>query len=129
MLPASVAIDRARLQLDPDRYLGVSFEPMGGLLRAVVGSTAEAITLGNRVFVKDEVFEAIVEGARPDLVAHELAHVDQWRDHGISFLVRYVGEYVRFRILGVPHDAAYRAISYEVAAATAERLAPERLRT
>ena len=127
MLPASVAIERAGLPLDKNQYIDVSIEPMGVLLAMCVGARAEAITLGRRVFVSAEVFEGMLTGRRPDVVAHELAHADQWREDRLGFLLRYIGEYLRFRILGAPHDAAYRAISYEVSATAAAQRAIERI--
>ena len=52
-----------------------------------------------------------------DLVAHELVHVQQWRERGAAtFLARYFGEYLRHRIAGKRHWAAYAAISFEVEA-------------
>ncbi|MGZ4688531.1 MAG: hypothetical protein ACXVKA_13175 [Acidimicrobiia bacterium] len=52
-----------------------------------------------------------------DLIAHELVHVQQWRELGVlRFLVRYVGEYLRLRLEGKQHWAAYSAISFEAEA-------------
>jgi hypothetical protein len=120
MIPASVAIDRAGLDLDPSAFPDASFERMGTLLAWVTGRSAGAITLGSRVFVAGELFDLVVAGARPDLVAHELVHVAQWKTEGPWFPIRYLGEYVRLRIVGLSHDAAYRSISYEIAAYDAE---------
>ena len=51
------------------------------------------------------------------LVAHELVHVEQWRVLGaVRFLARYVSEYLRNRVHGLRHWAAYEAISLEVEA-------------
>ncbi len=48
------------------------------------------------------------------LVAHELVHVEQWREHGAPrFLRRYLGAYLRGRRAGLAHLAAYRAIPLE----------------
>jgi hypothetical protein len=48
------------------------------------------------------------------LVAHELVHVQQWRELGpVVFLARYVGEYLQLRFRGLPHWSAYEAISFE----------------
>lgn len=48
------------------------------------------------------------------LVAHELVHVEQWREHGAPrFLWRYLGAYLRGRRVGLTHRAAYRAIPFE----------------
>jgi hypothetical protein len=49
-----------------------------------------------------------------DLLAHELVHVQQWRERrALPFLARYFGEYLRYRLGGMPHWAAYSAISFE----------------
>ena len=51
------------------------------------------------------------------LLAHELVHVEQWRESGpIRFLARYLREYVANRCHGMSHWAAYGAISAEVEA-------------
>jgi hypothetical protein len=51
------------------------------------------------------------------LLAHELVHVEQWRRLGTArFLARYLGDYVRRRAAGAGHQAAYRAIPFEVEA-------------
>lgn len=52
-----------------------------------------------------------------DLLAHELVHVEQWRELGpVRFLWRYLGEYVRARLAGQRHWQAYAAISFEAEA-------------
>lgn len=53
------------------------------------------------------------------LLAHELVHVQQWRELGAPrFLRRYFGAYVRGRADGFGHWDAYRAIPFEVEART-----------
>lgn len=48
------------------------------------------------------------------LLAHELVHVQQWRERGApAFLARYLGEYVRHRAAGMSHRQAYAEISFE----------------
>lgn len=48
------------------------------------------------------------------LIAHELVHVQQWRERrALPFLARYLGEYLRHRVGGMRHWAAYSAISFE----------------
>ena len=70
-----------------------------------------AMTLGRWILVR---------GGREqeaDLLAHELVHVQQWRELGVvQFLRRYLTEYVHFRLAGQPHWRAYAAISLEVEA-------------
>ena len=85
---------------------------------------AAAITLGPLVSVR--------RGAAGDatLLAHELVHVRQWRELGVvTFLVRYVGSYLGWRVRGYGHWAAYRRIPLEVEAsweAALVRVAPPR---
>ena len=51
------------------------------------------------------------------LLRHELEHVRQWREQGlVGFLRRYLGAYVRERMRGLPHWAAYRRIPHEIEA-------------
>jgi hypothetical protein len=48
------------------------------------------------------------------LIAHELVHVQQWREHGaLPFLARYLADYARGRLRGQPHWTAYAAIPFE----------------
>jgi hypothetical protein len=72
---------------------------------------ASAITLGSVVVVR----ASAVSSAR--LLRHELVHVRQWRRLGLfGFLRRYLGAYLRWRVRGYPHWAAYRRIPLEVEA-------------
>ena len=62
-----------------------------------------AMTLGRWILVR--------RGREDDvgLIAHELVHVQQWREHGaVPFLARYLAEYVRGRLRGQPHWTAVR---------------------
>jgi len=86
-------------------------------LRLFVHRNVAAITLGRRIYIAEEATEAILR--------HELVHVRQAGELGlVRFLWRYVAEYVRNRRRGMAHDAAYRAISFEVEAFTAEKDQP-----
>jgi hypothetical protein len=70
-----------------------------------------AMTLGRWILVR--------QGRDHDagLIAHELVHVQQWREHGaIPFLTRYLSDYVRGRRRGEPHWTAYAAIRFEAEA-------------
>lgn len=70
---------------------------------------AAAWTLGSLVIVRRRF------AGRNLLLAHELEHVRQWRQHGaVGFLVRYLGAYLRWRGRGYPHAAAYRRIPAEI---------------
>ncbi len=67
-----------------------------------------AMTLGRYVLVR-RGNETNVE-----LIAHELVHVQQWREQGrFGFLRAYLGDYVRGRRSGLGHWDAYRAIRVE----------------
>ena len=72
---------------------------------------ASAITLGPLLVVR----RAAVRSARR--LRHERVHVRQWRRLGVvGFLRRYLGAYLRWRVRGYPHWAAYRRIPLEVEA-------------
>ena len=59
------------------------------------------------------------------LLAHELVHVQQYRDLGTwTFRWAYLQEYLAGRLRGHGHDAAYRNISFERSA----RVMEERVR-
>jgi hypothetical protein len=75
-----------------------------------------AMTIAGRVFVAPESLTGDpVVLAR--LLVHECCHVRQWRQAGtIRFVVRYLGDYVRGRVRGLSHEAAYRGIRYEAEA-------------
>jgi hypothetical protein len=77
---------------------------------------ANAIVFGRRIFLAASTESAIAgdAAAAADLLAHELAHVRQYRRYGMAaFLGRYVGEYLRSRLTGATHREAYRGISFE----------------
>jgi len=91
--------------------------------RVVVGDLvppqAEALTLGNTIFVRKR------SSGHQGLMAHELVHVRQFKDMGsVRFLARYAGSYLRFRLSGYGHMAAYRRIPLEVEASWVSRLHP-----
>ncbi len=77
-----------------------------------------AITLGRLIIVRRRA-------VGPRLVRHELVHVRQYAQQGpVRFVVRYVASYVRWRLRGYPHRAAYRRIPQEVEAYWLERFEP-----
>ena len=85
---------------------------------------ADAITMWSLVSVR----RAVAGDAR--LLAHEAAHVRQWRSLGVrGFLRAYLGAYLAARRLGYGHVAAYRLIPLEIdaerAAARVVRPRPE----
>jgi hypothetical protein len=51
------------------------------------------------------------------LLRHEAEHVAQYRRYGVvGFLVRYGRAYLRWRVRGYGHWAAYRRIPFEASA-------------
>lgn len=71
---------------------------------------ASGITIGPVVSVRSADPSA-------HLLRHEEGHVAQWRQLGpLGFLVRYLSAYLRARLAGRPHWAAYRRIPLEIEA-------------
>jgi len=117
IVQAGVAVERAGLDTAALAVAGVSLRTMPRIMQVVLGGRVQAITLNRRIFFSPSRFDAVVAGKDRVLLVHELIHVAQWADNGaFLFIVRYVSEYVRLRMLGIPHDAAYRGISFEHAA-------------
>lgn len=80
---------------------------------------ATAVALGRRIYLSPAGCEICT--ARDlrgiELLGHEAAHVLQYRREGlVPMLVRYVASYLRSRLRGAGHGAAYRAIPHEVEA-------------
>jgi len=90
------------------------FERAGDHRRWIGGPVprgAGAWTIGPLVIVRERLADD------RHLHAHELEHVRQYRRQGmVVFLVRYLVAYLRWRLRGYPHDAAYRRIPAEVEA-------------
>ena len=91
--------------------------------RVIVGGPvppqADAITLGKTILVRERAAQS------QGLMAHELVHVRQFTDLGpLRFVAKYVGSYLRFRLNGFGHMAAYRRIPLEVEASWVSRLHP-----
>jgi hypothetical protein len=81
------------------------------LLVGVAAPGATATTLGPLILMRRRGV-----GDRR-LLRHELEHVRQWREQGVlGFLSRYLGAYLRWRLRGYPHRAAYRRIPHEIEA-------------
>jgi hypothetical protein len=84
--------------------------PLPRFARLLLPRNVAAITLGRRIWVARELPPAEMAV----LMRHEMVHVRQMEQLGVPrFLWRYVKEYVRNRLRGMDHDAAYRAISFE----------------
>jgi hypothetical protein len=72
---------------------------------------ADGITLGRTIIVRKHAAESQY------LRLHERVHVEQYQALGVpGFLVRYALSYLRGRVRGYPHQAAYRRIPLEVEA-------------
>jgi hypothetical protein len=81
------------------------------LVVGIAAPGAAATTFGRVILIR----ERAVGNAR--LLRHELAHVRQWAELGVpGFLARYLGAYLRWRLRGYSHWAAYRRIPLEVEA-------------
>ena len=72
---------------------------------------ADAITLPGLIIIRRRAADDAA------LLAHEAVHLRQWRQLGVvGFLRRYLGAYVRWRMRGYGHWAAYRRIPLEIEA-------------
>lgn len=102
---------------------------LAGWVTAAIG--ARAFVLGRRIFFTPRGWRMLRSGGPEGvvLVAHEVAHVLQYRRDGLlPMLVRYGGEYLAGRLRGRSHHAAYRGIGYEAEAYAAGGAVAERLR-
>lgn len=109
-----VAAGLTRFDFDSD---SVTVAKLPQLLEGALGDGVHAITLGSKIFVQSDRFDAVVRGEEPELIAHELVHVAQWRRYGrLGFLAKYLSDYTRLRLLGLTHGQAYRGIGFEHAA-------------
>lgn len=80
---------------------------IGGL----VPPGADAMTIGRFIMVRPGH-----ETSRY-LLTHELVHVRQYRERGITrFLAGYLARYLRLRLDGWDHDASYRRLPEEIEA-------------
>lgn len=116
-VPASAATRRAALDVGDLDLSDVTIRLMPWWMSQALGSGIAAITLGSSIFVAHNWYDKVVGGHQPDLLLHELVHVGQWRREGkFGFLMQYVGDYVRNRLVGLDHEIAYRGIRFEAAA-------------
>ena len=87
------------------------------LIGGPVPPQADAITLGRLIIVRRQAAHSEM------LLAHELVHVRQYGElGGTRFLARYVASYLRSRLAGYGHMAAYRRIPLEVEASWLSRV-------
>ncbi len=116
-VPATEAVQRARLDTGDLDLSKVSVRMMSQWMSRILGPDVAAVTLGDSIFVTSGKYQSVVAGNEGLLLAHELVHVDQWRREGTArFLSRYLFDYVRNRMIGLDHKVAYRAIGFEAAA-------------
>ncbi len=95
----------------------VTIRVMPKVMSRLLGPRVGAMTLGDTIFVKENRYTGVVSGEQQGLLLHELVHVAQWRREGkAGFLMRYLGDYFRNRLIGLDHEVAYRAIGFEAAA-------------
>ena len=81
------------------------------LIGGPVPPGAAAITIGPLISVRRR------SAGNARLLRHELVHVRQWRSLGVlGFLRRYLAAYLRWRLRGHSHWAAYRRIPLEIEA-------------
>ena len=87
---------------------------MPGIVQRLVADGVSAITLDSTIMLRPDRYERAAGGDEPELIAHELIHVEQWRQYGkVGFLRRYLLDYARLRLIGLTHDQAYRGIGFE----------------
>ena len=95
---------------------GVRLVPAPAWMRLVWIGDVSAMTVGDRIFVLPRMLESGPSQVIR-LVAHELVHVRQWKLAGtVRFLAVYLSDYLRGRMRGLGHGAAYRSIRYETEA-------------
>lgn len=114
IVPGAVIASRSGVDVPDVDLSAVRFRPLPQVVLLLLIGPVAAITVGRTVFVHPYHWVDVVAGRRPELTAHELVHVRQWqRDGVIGFLARYLGDYLRLRVLGCGHEGAYRNIGYE----------------
>lgn len=77
---------------------------------------ASGVALGRRLFLSREGARRLDRRGASGigLAAHEVAHVLQYRRHGLlGMLARYLWDYLRGRRAWIGHHAAYRGIGFE----------------
>ena len=102
-------IDRALLGADLEQ-LKVRQAPQW--LCEVWPDATKAMTFGETILFRPEVDIDWSDAQIASLMAHELAHVRQFRRMGVAtFLIRYLSDYLRGRKAGLSHFDAYEAIA------------------
>jgi hypothetical protein len=117
-VPPTIGLAAARaangLAADNPAYEGVTIAVAPDWMRSLWIGPVNAMALPRTIYVTDELFDRIITGNARSLLAHESVHIEQWKRHGrFGFLGPYLADYVRNRLRGLPHTAAYRAIRFE----------------
>ena len=92
-----VFADWSARQADEVRIVEVPFMKPG----------SDAFATGRIVFIQGDSADD------PDLLAHELVHVCQWEEQGITFLWDYTAEYTENLVETGDADEAYLELSFE----------------
>ncbi len=86
-----------------------------GIPRYVIGDPVGYADRNNIYFAPGSYRVDTIEGLA--LLAHELAHSRQYREHGKwRFRARYIAAYIRNRLRGMNRLKAYRNIPFEIEA-------------
>ncbi len=105
----------------PDADAHACIRPAPPWLARLWNGRISAMTLPGTILVRPDLLADVVAGGRPALLRHEIVHLAQWRRDGpFRFLASYLLQYASARMAGMPHDVAYRGISYERQAVAAE---------
>lgn len=123
MYPPSAVLRAAGFEPDlVGRALGLedldrpTLRPAPWWMRRIWARELGAMTLPWGIYVDPGLLPGDPRTLGP-LVVHELVHLRQWRRDGVvRFLIRYLGPYLRARLRGVSHRAAYEAIPAEAEA-------------
>ena len=106
-----VALRNSGAGSDAARLASVTIRPVPSWLARMWGRGTDAMTVRNMIFASQSALERIADGDALVLLSHEAVHAEQWREYGVVGF--YLGDYLRGRVLGLPHHAAYRAIRFE----------------
>ena len=112
------AIDQTRIFMTVPDFKNIR-GPRSMIAHIALYQRAAGITLGRDVYIRHTM--AFNDELPPDLVVHEVAHVVQFlRDGHAVFLARYLKDYARNLLKGMPDYEAYMNIPYEIEARKVE---------
>jgi hypothetical protein len=116
LVASGIDVDRVRAALPRVDPSGVPVRPAPRWLRLVWGKGIVAFTAPWAIYVHPATLGVGLDRIG-GLIVHELVHAEQWRRLGwIRQAAGYVGAYLKGRLKGMRHGAAYRAIPQEVEA-------------